>query len=150
MFGCVVVAPTGETVEIRAEQNDLDYKFEVFPIKAQLVPTMDHAEEVRELLLTGPVEARLLQTQDWLDPGISCEGCLGQNPIAQCQGRPGEEPETSVATCRYFGGVELLGSNGVRLVVATLPFPYAIHVSAFPGTGGIDETAYLGVAASEA
>ena len=150
VFGCVLETTSGQVVEVRAEQHDLEYKFEVFPIAAEAVSTFANAEEARPFSLSSPVEVLLLETQDWLDPGIPCEGAVGQNPIMQCQGRPGEAPSGAVAACRYFGGIELRGSNGATLVIATLPFPFAIHVSAVAGTGVIDQEAYSGVTASEA
>ena len=149
VFGCLLETLLGKTVELRAQQQDLEYKFEVFPIDAKLGTAFAEAEEVQNLALAAPVEVLLLQTEDWLDPGIPCKGAIGQNPIAQCQGLPGQAPSTAAASCRYFGGIELRGSNGVKLIVATLPFPYAIHVSAVPGTGQVDQAAYLGVATRE-
>jgi hypothetical protein len=150
VFGCALETASGEVVEVRAEQHDLEYKFEVFPVAAKMVSTFANAEEARAFPLSSPVEVLLLETEDWLDPGIPCEGAIGQNPIMQCQGRPGGAPIDAVAACRYFGGIELRGSNGATLVVATLPFPFAIHVSGVPGTGAVDQEAYSGVIASEA
>jgi len=150
VFGCVLQTAAGEVVEVRAEQHDLEYKFEVFPIAAKIVSTFANAEEARPFRLPSPVGVLLLATEDWLDPGIPCDGALGQNPIMQCQGRPGEAPSGAVAACRYFGGIELRGSDGATLVVATLPFPFAIHVSGVPGTGAIDRETYSGVTAGEA
>jgi len=150
VFGCVLETTSGRVVEVRARQQDLEYKFEVFPISATPAAGFAEAEEVQPLLLTAPVQVLLLQTEDWLDPGIPCEGAVGQDPIMQCQGKPGQAPNNATAACQYFGGVELLGSNGSRLFIATLPFPYAIHVSAIQGTGRVDQEAYVGVPASVA
>jgi hypothetical protein len=140
----------GEIVDIRAQQHDLEYKFEVFPISARAGATFTGLEEMHSLYLPGPVEVLLLQTEDWLDPGIPCEGAVGTNPVMQCQGKPGQAPNSAVAACRYFGGIELRGSNGSKLTIATLPFPYAIHVSAIQGTGNLEREAYVGLATSAA
>jgi hypothetical protein len=150
VFGCVLEATSGEVVELRARQQDLEYKFEVFPISAKTGASLAQAEELQPFLLAPPVQLLLLQTEDWLDPEVPCEGAIGQNPIMQCQGRPGQAPSSAIAACQYVGGVELRGNNGSALTVATLPFPYAIHVSAIQGTGTLAQEAYIGVAASVA
>ena len=145
VFGCVLETTSGKLVEVRAQQQDLQYKFEVFPVGASITTTADF-EEKRPLSLEAPVQVFLLQTQDWLDPEISCEGALGDSPIMQCQGRPGQAPSTAVAACTYFGGVELRGSNGLSLTIATLAFPFAIYVSAIDKTGEIDRNAFQAIA----
>ena len=150
VFGCSIEATTGRVVHICADQQDLEYKFEVFPICAKMLANFDGVQEIRELRLAEPVEVLLLETEDWLASDINCDGALGQGPIAQCQGRPGEEPESSVASCSYFGGIELRSANGEKLVIATLPFPYSIHISAIPCTGTFDQNAYVEVVASGA
>ncbi len=143
-FGCELELASGQVISICADQNDLEFKFEVFPIKAVFASAFE-AEERQQTLICAPVEVVLLKTQDWLDPGIPCEGAIGQNPIMQCQGLPGEAPATAITACTYIGGIELRGSNGATLVVATLAFPYAIHVSDFAGGGAIERQAYASV-----
>ena len=144
VFGCILETKSGQMVEIRAQQQDLEYKFEVFPVGASITTTAQ-VEEMQALSLVGLVQVLLLQTEDWLDPGVSCEGALGQNPIMQCQGLPGEAPSTAVAACTYFGGVELRDTNGLTVTIATLAFPYAIHVSTIEQTGEIDRNAFHGI-----
>jgi hypothetical protein len=139
-FGCEIELASGEFISVGADQRDLEYKFEVFPITAGF-PAERYATETKEVLLTAPVEVMLLRTQDWLDSGIPCVGAIGNTPIMQCQGAPGRAPDSAVAACTYFGGVEFRGANGNSLRVATLPFPYAIYVSCFDG-GAIDSQDY--------
>ena len=139
-FGCEIELASGEFIAVGADQRDLEYKFEVFPITASFAAERC-ATETKEVALTAPVAVTLLRTQDWLDSGIPCVGAIGSNPILQCQGAPGHAPDTAVAACTYFGGVEFLGANGNSLRVATLPFPYAIYVSCFE-SGAIDPQNY--------
>ncbi|QBB72364.1 hypothetical protein ELE36_19420 [Pseudolysobacter antarcticus] len=149
VFGCVLETKSGQIIEIRAQGDYLEYKFEVFSVGASITTTAQF-EEMQVLSLVGPVQVLLLQTEDWLDPGVSCEGALGQNPIMQCRGQPGGAPSTAVAACTYFGGVELRDANGLTVTIATLAFPCAIHVSAVEKTGKIDRNAFCGIALGSA
>ncbi|GGP22047.1 hypothetical protein [Silvimonas iriomotensis] len=141
IFGCELELVSGEVILVEAGQYDLEYKFEVFPIKA-VVASSFTAHEAHAVVLQPPVEVHLLETADWLDPSIPCEGAIGQNPIMQCQGLPIDVPVSAVAACQYFGGVEFRGSNGESILIATLPFPYAIHVSAFERCGKVDRATF--------
>ncbi len=144
-FGCDLELTSGQLVKICADETCPEHRFEVFPIKAEL--SSDRmAEERQQFELQAPVEILLLQTQDWLDPGIRCEGAIGENPVMKCQGIPGSAPDTATTTCNYFGGIELRGSNGKKLVVATLAFPHEIYVSAFLCDKSIDLEAYTKLA----
>jgi len=107
------------------------------------------AEERQQFAIDAPVEILLLKTQDWLDPGIRCDGAIGENPIMQCQGIPGSAPDSATTICTYFGGIELRGSNGKKLVVGTLAFPYEIYVSAFVCDESINPEAYTTLALDE-
>jgi hypothetical protein len=105
-FGCELELASGQVISICADQNDLEFKFEVFPIKAVFASAFE-AEERQQTLICAPVEVVLLKTQDWLDPGIPCEGAIGQNPIMQCQGLPGEALQSTgrPKSCAFYAPV---------------------------------------------
>jgi hypothetical protein len=141
VFGCELELISGEVIFVCADQRDLEYKFEVFPLTAKRIPAFT-AAETKLLTLAAAVDVCLMQTQDWLDTGIPCIGAIGQNPIMQCQGAPSSPPDQAVAACIYIGGLQLHGSNSELLTIATLPFPYAIYVSCFDGCGSVDINDY--------
>jgi hypothetical protein len=130
--GLQIALATGEVISIHADEEMLQPRFEVFPITAASVAHFS-ASEVRDFQLAPPIEVYLLRTQDWLDPGIVCEGALGSSPMMQCQGAPGQAPQTALAACTYVGGIKVRDGNGTILLVTTLPSPFAISVNAFYG-----------------
>jgi len=132
----------GRWLSIGADQEDLEPRFEVFPITAALSDPSTSATLESTVSMTAPVSYELLDTEDWLDPSVECEGALGANPIAQCQGKPGAAPVTASAACRYAGGVRFRSAGGVELVVATLPFPYSLYCSAIPQGATFDGALY--------
>jgi hypothetical protein len=129
-------------LEIGAGQQDLESRFEVFPIF--VAPTERPAKRPLEaaINLQEPVTYALLETEDWLDPTVSTDGALGQHPIAQCSGSPGSAPPTATAACRYVGAVRFASADGTQLLVATLPFPFSVYCSAIEQGATLDEGQY--------
>jgi len=150
---CEIELASGHIITVCADGYDLEFKFEVFPITAKLSPSAQPDEmkssETQPMLLQAPVAIALLQTEDWLDPSIPCPDTIGENPVMQRGGLPGEAPATAIAACTYIGGVEFRGSTGGVLTIVTLPFPYSIYVSDFPESGEIDRRAYAAVSLDE-
>lgn len=132
----------GQWLIIGAEGKDLEFKFEVFPITVELADRPHTSTLKCSVDMPAPVAVSLLETEDWLDPSVECEGALGSNPIAQCQGRPGAAPPAAPASCHYVGGVQFSAATGV-LVVATLGFPYSCYCSAFPQGAIFDRNLYV-------
>ena len=130
--GLQMVLATGEVISIHTDEQTLQPRFEVFPITAASV-THFTASEVRDFHLAPPIELYLLRTQDWLDPGIVCEGALGSSPMMQCQGAPGQAPQDALAACTYMGGIKVRDSKGAALLAAISTMPFAISVNAFYG-----------------
>lgn len=127
---CEVEASDGTLVHLFPTSSDLEFKFEVFPLRAELAPK-SAASERRVMELSSPVEVSLLETTSWLDAGAATGKTLGSNPVAQFIGRPNEVPSTARASCTYVGAVELRGANGFVFVVATGSFPYTLHAQGF-------------------
>ena len=117
---------------VAAGRQDLEARFEVFPIEASVIELKPETQLERECILEFPVSVVRLETEDWLDPSAPCGETLGLNPIMQFQDLPGKAPETAAAKCNYVSGVRFSGSNGKSLVVATLASPYCSYCSAFP------------------
>jgi hypothetical protein len=129
---CYLKLADGRVVQLEATQADLEFKFEVFPIFASVQSSARPTDQLR-IRLDPPVRVTLLQTESWLDPSAPTptEGLVGSDPIAQFVGRPGSVPSSASATCRYVGAIEMTGSNGATLLVATGTFPYSLHVLGF-------------------
>jgi hypothetical protein len=125
---CVLEPVHGSKVRIFPSQQDLEFKFEVFPLG--ISGEIPHPDRIvwRSLMIEGPVTTTLLYTEEWLDPEIRCGPSYGQNPIMQCQGPIGSAPPSATAVCRYVGGVELVGANGRSIFIATGSFPFTLHV----------------------
>lgn len=122
----------GRWLCVRADQVDLEARFEVFPIGASIESSKPDTKVEAEYLLAPPVGVTELETEDWLDPVVACGETLGCNPVAQFQDLPGRATATASAVCRYVSGVRFDGSNGRSVVIATLAFPYSIYCSVFP------------------
>ena len=117
-------------IQLQATGEDLAFKFEVFPLSAR--PVQDSTEgELHPLVLTTPIEVIPLVTDSWLDPAVPVGPTVGADPVAQFVGMPGSAPFTASMVCHYLGGVEIRGSNGNSLLIATGSFPYSLHVSGF-------------------
>jgi hypothetical protein len=124
---CQLQLADGRYVLLEAGGEDLEFKFEVFPLYARLASSVE-ATDASDLAFEAPVAVTLLETESWLDPAAPTGETLGTNAVSQFNGSPGSAPSTASATCRYFGGVELIGASGKRLVIATGSFPYSMHV----------------------
>ena len=122
----------GRWLAVEAGQQDLETRFEVFPIEASVIEVKPETQLDQEYIMDFPVAVIHLATEDWLDPAAPCGGTLGYNPIMQFQDLPGKAPKTASAKCNYVSGVRLVGSNGTSLIVATLASPYCSYCSAFP------------------
>jgi hypothetical protein len=127
---------------IAAGREGLESRFEVFPITVALADRPVSSDLEASLDMSAPVSFSVLETEDWLDPSVKCNGALGSDPIAQCQGYPGTAPPTASASCRYAGGVRFCSADGARLMVATLAFPYSLYCSAIPQGANLDESLY--------
>jgi hypothetical protein len=133
----------GQWLVIGADGKDLEARFEVFPISAELVDR-PHASTLECFVdMPAPVSISFLETEDWLEPSVECNGALGSNPIAQRQGRPGTAPPAAWASCHYTGGVRFSSATGVQLVIATLAFPFSSYCSAFPQGALFDSKLYV-------
>ena len=143
-FSCCLEIADGRWVQLQATGEDLEFKFEVFPLHGRPVAT-PRAGEHHALALTAPVKVTPLVTESWLDPAAPTGPTLGSDPVMQFVGQPGSAPDTASATCRYIGGVELAGANGNTLVIATGSFPYSLHVSGFYEDRFFRRGAYVGL-----
>jgi hypothetical protein len=124
----VLEVADGSIVHIFPSQQDLESKFEVFPLGISVeAPRLDRVEW-KPAILAAPVAVTLQETDEWLDPDVPCEGAMGENPIIQCQGVSGSASRSATAVCRYIGGIELTGANGRTMFIATASFPYTLHV----------------------
>ena len=141
---CGLEISGGRWIQLQATGEDLEFKFEVFPLHARRVAAPPIGEH-HALALTAPVVVTPLVTESWLDPAAPTGPTLGSDPIAQFVGQPGSAAATANATCRYVGGVQLTGANGSTLVVATGGFPYSLHVSGFYEDRGFRRSDYVGL-----
>ena len=146
---CHLHLTSGRVLTLCAAQHQVEERFEVFPINIT-APSALAPVHARPLHLAGPVAVVLLQTEEWLDPRIPCGHSVGRAPVMQCQGPPGQAPASAAAVCTYVGGIRLIGSNGVSLVVVTLPFPLTLLVSAFADSSTFQQHAYTALDASGA
>jgi len=140
---CCIELADGHWIQLRATGEDLEFKFEVFPLHARLV-VAPRTGERHDFVLTAPATVTPLATESWLDSAAPTGPTLGSDPIAQFVGQPGSAPATASATCRYIGGVELVGANGRTLAVATGAFPYSLHVSGFYEDPSFRRNDYVG------
>lgn len=124
---CELETAEGVLVHLFPASRDLEFKFEVFPLQARVVREARHSER-RPIEISAPVKVSPLQTYSWLEPGATQGESLGNNPIAQFTGPRSRLSANASASCSYVGAVELLGSNGASLVVATGTFPLTLHV----------------------
>jgi hypothetical protein len=124
----VLEATDGSVVHVFPSQQDLEFKFEVFPLGISVEAPPTDGVKWRPVALAAPVKVTLLETEEWLDPDVPCDGALGQDPIMQCQGAVGTASRSAKAVCRYIGGIELIGANGRSMFIATASFPYTLHV----------------------
>jgi hypothetical protein len=139
---CLLQLLDGSWVELVASDESLEFKFEVFPLVARVVAAPNENEQ-HAISLAGPVGVTPLETESWIDPGAPVDHpTLGSDPVAQFVGLPGTVPDSASATCRYLGGVELIGANGNSLVIATASFPYHMHVSGYYEDQFFDRAAY--------
>lgn len=142
--GCVEVElANGQWLVISTDGKDLEFKFEVFPITAEVADRPHTSTLECSVDMPAPVSVSFLETEDWLDPSVECNGAIGSNPIAQCQGRPGTAPPGAPASCQYVGGVRFSSATGVQLVVATLAFPCSFYCSVFPQGAIFDSNLYV-------
>jgi len=126
------------------EEEFLERRFEVFPMVALFTPVPDVLTWT-PLDFPGPIKVYLLQTEEWLDVGAPCDGAVGEGPIRQCQGVPGSAPAEAKASVRYFGGVEIVGNDGNRLIVASLIAPYVMHVAELAPSDQYEDENYVRV-----
>ena len=138
--GCEIYLASGKTILIYADQQDLEYKFEVFPIAAKEIPKSENAAK-RDCIINQPIQINLLITEDWIDPEIPVQGAIGNNPVVQGQSYPGTVPVTASASCKYIGGLEIVGNNK-KLTVSTLAFPYSLFVSGVSDDKNFDTASY--------
>ena len=143
-YSCCLEMPDGRWVQLQATGEDLEFKFEVFPLHARAVAAPRTGEH-HSLVLAAPVKVIPLATESWLDPAAPTGPTLGSDPIMQFVGVPGSAAATASAKCRYTGGVELVGSNGITLVIATGSFPYSLHVSGFYEDSSFQRSSYVGL-----
>ena len=128
---CLLQMTDGRWIELVANGEDLEFKFEVFSLVARAVPA-PRMDEHHTISLSSPINVTPLETESWLDPAAPIDHpTLGSDPVMQFVGHPGSTPGTASATCRYLRGVELIGANGTALVIATASFPYHMHVSGY-------------------
>ena len=139
---CLLTLTSKQVVRFRPGQKDVAQRFEVFPISVEMASAALSPDAQHNIVLSSPVGIWLLETEDWLDPTVRVEGALGESPVMQTQGAPGSRPNTATVTCQYVGGVKLVGANGAELVIATLSFPYTLHVGAFTNESGFNMEAY--------
>jgi hypothetical protein len=143
---CYLELTDGRFVRLEATSEDLEFKFEVFPLIATVKSEAKASQRV-DIHIRPPVKVTPLLTESWLDPGAPTGKTLGSNPVAQFVGKPGTAALTASAKCRYVGAVEITGSNGTSIVVATGGFPFSMHVPGFyedPCFRREDYVAYLG------
>jgi hypothetical protein len=143
---CCLELEGGRWIQLQATGEDLEYKFEVFPLHARQVDAPRTGER-HAISLTAPVAVTPLATESWLDPIAPTGPTLGSDPVSQFVGLPSSVPSTASASCRYVGGVELKGANGITLVVATGGFPYSLHVSGFYEDRGFRRGDYVALSA---
>lgn len=140
----------GRYLAVQADQHDLEARFEVFPIHASIETSRPKAELEAQWTLEPPVLVTELETEDWLDPTVTCGETLGSNPIMQLQGLPGSASTSATAVCKYVSGVRFVGSNGRSVVVATLAFPYSVYCSVFPEGATQEQSPHVQPASSAA
>lgn len=131
----------GRWVELAACGEDLEFKFEVFTLRARLAERMNPTEH-HELLLSAPVEVVPLLTEGWLDPAMPTGATLGSDSVVQCVGTSGSASASASAVCRYLGGVRLRDAKGVTVYVATSGFPYDLHVTGISDDPAFRESNY--------
>lgn len=141
---CFLQTTEGEIVQISPEEAFLERRFEVFPIVALAAPVPDILNWT-PLEFAGPIDVFLLQTEEWLDASAPCDGAVGEGPMLQCQGIPGSTPDESRASVRYFGGIEIVGSDKRKFTVASLIAPYVMHVSELAPSDQYEDENYVRV-----
>lgn len=124
---CELETAEGALVHLFPTSKDLQFKFEVFPLQARVVREAKHSER-RLVEISAPVKVSPLQTHSWLVPGVAQGEALGADPVAQFTGPRSRLSASASASCSYVGAVELQGSNGASLIVATGTFPLTMHV----------------------
>ena len=139
---CTVEAADGTVVKVFPYECYLEHRFEVFPLQAEIVVAGEKIEHA-SVDLAAPVAVTLHETEEWLDPSVPTGETLGSNPIMQCQGPPGSTSKSAIAACRYVGGVELRGSNGQSVFLATATSPYSLHVQGRAEDKRFNRHAYL-------
>jgi hypothetical protein len=138
----------GRWLSVHAGQQDLEARFEVFPIATSIIDSKPKTKFETDFVLEGPVTIAELETEDWLDPTAPCGETLGTNPIAQFQDFPHSAPETASAKCNYISGVRFEGRNGKKIVIATLAFPYSVYCSVFPERASQKDSPHVQATAS--
>lgn len=142
-FSLSLELPNGSWVVLDAPSVDLEFKFEVFTLAARLAAEPDAGEPI-SLSLQAPVTVTPLRTESWLDPGVPIDfPTVGSDPVMQFIGAPGAAPPTASCTCEYLGGVELVGSDGTSIVLATGSFPCSLHVSGLCEDSYFDRSSYI-------
>ena len=139
---CIVTAADGTLVDLLAFEYYVGPRFEVFPLKAEITTGKGTIDQYA-VDLAAPVAITFQETEEWLDPTVPCGKTIGNDPIMQCQGPPGSASESAVAACRHIGGVELRGSNGSALFIATATFPHSLHVQGYAEDERFNRDAYV-------
>lgn len=138
---CYLQLTGGEVLQLYPTECSLERRFEVFPVDSDLV-SFPNGVRWRNVDLRGPLQVYLLQTAEWLDATAPCNGALGEGPMLQCQGLPDNVPMNAKAAVSYFGGVELIATNGETLTVSSLAVPYVMHISGHASSEQFDSANY--------
>ena len=137
----------GKKVTIRARDEGIAPRFEVFPISVSEEEINGEPDQViGGLHFSGNCNIYILQKSEWSinSSEDEKEGLIG-NPTGattQYEGRSSEIPAHAINQATLHAGIKVEGKSGQSLIVATSMFPFALYVTDCEFSESVDENIY--------